>query len=846
MPRIRRTGAPGVSGWLVATGTLVALCLPAAARAEITAFRFAVTPTDVVYGAEVDSAGYLDIYFNPATPPDKGSTGDQRASASIWGSTTFTWAAVPNGIYQSYLQLRVNPTDANEVGHIVGPLEVVVGPDLVFCEDNWGKAVRYTISTNSVRWRARVCNVGGRKAGPFRVGFWWNQETAPVAGQREDQFVSVDGLEPIWNIHSWPPCYDDGGLFGWLASIYLCVDRGQNPACCPEVTIDTGPLANGVYNQWAMVDSADFQPEMNESNNLAGKYTIDLSLPDLDVTGFDYSVSGRTITYRVRLCNVGTAPAKEYWVDVYPDRRLPPQPGYPGELIQKGPELAAGACTDLEFKKTGAPDGVLKSWVLADADDFIKEPDELNNRKGPMEVTVNPGAECVEGTEPHCLGQDCMDADGDAYGVGNGCEMQEDCDDANPDVYPKAAETCGDGVDNNCNLTVDDGCPGVDCVDNDGDGWPTGTACVVQDCDDADPLVYPHAREICGDGKDNGCNGIVDDGCPGRACVDHDQDGYGVGEGCPGPQDGDDDDPDTYPGAPEICGDNKDNNCNGVVDDTCDGCVDNDGDGVGVGDGCGPLLGRDCDDGDPLTYPGAPEVCGDERDNNCNYSVDDTCPGVDCVDEDGDGWPTGSECNPDYQDPDDGDPNTYPGAEEICGDEQDNNANGQIDDGCPGVDCADLDGDNWPTGADCDPNLGPLDCDDDDVSIHPHRVGGEICGDGVDNACSGTPDEGCRSCEDNDQDGYKSGPDCPVGPDTPQDCNDEDSSVFPGAKERAANGQDVNCDAVISDLEAKETGCDCGGGAGGAPDAGGDRVLLVGLLLAGAWGRGRRKPGDKA
>ena len=31
------------------------------------------------------------------------------------------------------------------------------------------------------------------------------------------------------------------------------------------------------------------------------------------------------------------------------------------------------------------------------------------------------------------------------------------------------------------------------------------------------------------------------------------------------------------------------------------------------------------------------------------------------------------------------------GAEEICGDELDNNANGTIDDGCPGVDCVDLD-----------------------------------------------------------------------------------------------------------------------------------------------------------
>ncbi|MBI5480963.1 MAG: hypothetical protein HY906_19040 [Deltaproteobacteria bacterium] len=829
MPRDRRTGSPGANGWLVATAMLVVLGLPSAARPDITTFEPWVTPTDVQYYAVSDTSGTYDIYFNPSTPPTKGSTGDQRAAAVAGVLTEFTWANVPNGIYYSYLQLRTNPNDPNEVGFISGPLEVRVGPDLVFCEDDWGKAVRHTINTNSIRWKARVCNVGARVAGPFRVGFWWNQATAPVAGAREDQFVSVDGLAPIWTINSWPPCYDNGSLWGFLASHYLCVDRGQNPACCPEVTIDTGPLANGVYKQWAMVDSADFQPETLETNNLAGPYSIDLSLADLDVTGFSATVdSGGTVRYNVRVCNVGTKAATQFWVDVYPDRKLPPQPGYPGELITGVPSLAAGECLDMTFARPHAPEGVLQSWVLADADDFIKEPDELNNRKGPLEVSVRR----AEG---------CVDADGDGYGVGKGCDGPEDCDDTNPEIHPKAVEVCGDGIDNNCNLTIDDGCPGVDCADADGDGWPVGTACVIQDCDDGDPEVYPHAKEVCGDGKDNNCNGIVDDGCPGRACVDRDEDGYGVGEGCPGPQDCDDDDPDTHPGATESCGDNQDNNCNGVVDDTCAGCVDNDGDGYGVGDGCGPLLQRDCDDDDPLTYPGAEELC-DGKDHNCNYSIDDGCKGVDCVDEDGDGWPTGSECNPDYRDPDDGDPTVYPGATEICGDGKDNNANGTIDDGCPGVDCVDLDGDNWPTGPDCNQDF--VDCDDTDVSVHPKRIGGEICGDGVDNTCSGTPDEGCRTCEDRDGDGYKSGPDCPIT--TPQDCDDEDSSIFPGAAERAADGQDVNCDAVVSDLEAKPSGCDCGGGAGGAPDAGGDRVLLVGLLLVGAWGRGRRRPGNKA
>jgi hypothetical protein len=48
-------------------------------------------------------------------------------------------------------------------------------------------------------------------------------------------------------------------------------------------------------------------------------------------------------------------------------------------------------------------------------------------------------------------------------------------------------------------------------------------------------------------------------------------------------------------------------------------CRDADGDGWGTGPGC---RGPDCDDGDPGTFPGAPERC-DGNDNNCDGVVDD-------------------------------------------------------------------------------------------------------------------------------------------------------------------------------------------------------------------------------
>ena len=79
-------------------------------------------------------------------------------------------------------------------------------------------------------------------------------------------------------------------------------------------------------------------------------------------------------------------------------------------------------------------------------------------------------------------------------------------------VYPGAVEVAN-GVDDNCNGVVDEA-PGP-CVDLDGDfyGSPASINCSLQgtDCDDANPGVHPFAEEICGNGIDDDCNGVVDD-----------------------------------------------------------------------------------------------------------------------------------------------------------------------------------------------------------------------------------------------------------------------------------------------------------------------------------------------
>ncbi|MBI2394219.1 MAG: putative metal-binding motif-containing protein [Deltaproteobacteria bacterium] len=130
-----------------------------------------------------------------------------------------------------------------------------------------------------------------------------------------------------------------------------------------------------------------------------------------------------------------------------------------------------------------------------------------------------------DGCRSDCRYTCTVHADCDDKNVCNGLEA---CDSSSHRCVPGTPLVCDDG--NAC--TTDTCSPTTGCksalVDADGDGHaPASLGSCGTDCNDGDPSAYKGAAEVC-DGVDNDCDGSIDEGVLRTCYADGDGDGFGL------------------------------------------------------------------------------------------------------------------------------------------------------------------------------------------------------------------------------------------------------------------------------------------------------------------------------
>ncbi len=262
-----------------------------------------------------------------------------------------------------------------------------------------------------------------------------------------------------------------------------------------------------------------------------------------------------------------------------------------------------------------------------------------------------------------------LDHDGDGYGnlyafqracfEGNGyVANDQDCHDDDVNIHPNVIEIC-DGIDNDCDELIDDEDSSIEgnstwFFDYDGDGYgdPAETIQMCEqpyhysendlDCDDLSGSISPAVVELCGNGIDEDCDGLVDDEDSDAEDQlwygDSDGDGFGdpavaLGLFCASPGaavtnnlDCDDTDANINPDGAEIPYDGIDQDCLGDDDYDADGDGYQDLDGYLAQFETDPPdvdpADFDCDDNEVLVFPGATELCNSGIDEDCDGEVD--------------------------------------------------------------------------------------------------------------------------------------------------------------------------------------------------------------------------------
>jgi hypothetical protein len=227
--------------------------------------------------------------------------------------------------------------------------------------------------------------------------------------------------------------------------------------------------------------------------------------------------------------------------------------GTPTQTVQSCCQPAGYVANDTDCDDTNPLLNPNTVWYLdADNDTYGDLANPFTGCTPPTTATYVQNSTDCDDTNPNVNAVTTWYLDSDNDGFGNlsmttqNCGQpvgyvanSTDCDDSNNQINPNATEVF-DGVDNNCDLVIDEGFTLTTYYEDlDGDNFGssvsiqsvtnpgTGYSLVSGDCNDNNNLINPNATEIC-DGIDNNCDLNIDENLPTFTYyLDADNDGFG-------------------------------------------------------------------------------------------------------------------------------------------------------------------------------------------------------------------------------------------------------------------------------------------------------------------------------